>query len=78
MRMAPVGVRRGFKVFLWYNPQVAKIAWGIRVIAIPTVCLFHSVLGFKSPPPSYFAGGSFALLGLAVVGLEVLLIIWLL
>ena len=65
-------------MFLWYNPQVVKILLGILVIAIPTVFFVTSVLRFKSTPPSYSAGGLFALLGLATVGLEVLLIIWLL
>ena len=65
-------------MFLWYNPQVAKIALGILAIAIPTVFFVTAVLRFKSTPPSYFAGGLFALLGLGIIGLEVLLLIWLL
>ena len=51
---------------------------GILAIAIPIVCFVTSVVRFKSTPPSYFGGGFFALLGLAIIGLEVLLIIWLL
>ena len=63
-------------MFLWYNPQVA-IFVGILVI-IPTVFFVTSVLRLNRTPPSNLVGGLFALLGLAVVGLEVLLIIWLL
>ncbi len=61
---------------LWYNPQVA-IFVGILVI-IPTVFFVISVLRFSRTPPSNLVGGLFALLGLAIVGLEVLLIISLL
>ena len=65
-------------MFLWYNPQVVRILLGILAIAIPTVCFVNSVRRFKSTPPSYYVGGLFALLGLAIIGLEVLLLVWLL
>ncbi len=63
-------------MFPWYNPQVA-IFLGILAI-IPTVFFVTSVLRFSRTPPSNLVGGLFALLGLVIVGLEVLLIIRLL
>ena len=68
-----VGVNRGLQVFLWYNPQMAILV-GILVI-IPTVFFVTSVLRFTRTPPSNLVGGLLALLGLVIVGLEVLLII---
>ena len=63
-------------MFLWYNPLVAILV-GILVI-IPTVFFVASLLRFSRTPPSNLVGGLFALLGVAIVGLEVLLIIRLL
>ena len=60
-------------MYLWYNPQVA-IFVGILAI-IPTVFFVTSVLRFTRTPPSNLVGGLLALLGLVIVGLEVLLII---
>ena len=64
-------------MFPWNNPQVGKIFLGVLAL-IPAVFFVTSVLRFKRTPPSYLAAGLFALLGLAIVGLEVLLIILLL
>ena len=64
-------------MFPWYNPQVAKLFFVILAI-IPVVFFVISALRFKRTPPSHLVGGLFALLGLAIIGLEVLLIILLL
>ena len=63
-------------VSLWYHPHMVKIFLGILAIGIPIVFFVISALRFKSTPPNYRAGSLFALLGLAIVGLEVLLLIW--
>ena len=63
-------------MLLWYNQQVA-IFFGVLAI-IPIVFFVASVLRISRTPPSNLVGGLFALLGVAIVGLEVLLIVWLL
>ena len=62
--------------FLWYDPQVALISLGILAIGIPIVFFVTSALRFTSTPPRCLAGGLFAFLGLAIVGIEVLLLMW--
>ena len=49
---------------------------GILAIGIPIVFFVTSALRFKETPPNYRAGNLFALLGLGIVGLEVLFFIW--
>ena len=48
----------------------------ILAIGIPIIFFVTSALRFKGTPPNYRAGSLFALLGLGIVGLEVLLLIW--
>jgi len=49
---------------------------GILAIGIPIVFFVTSALRFKDTPPNFRAGSLFALLGLGIVGLEVLFFAW--